>query len=509
MNIHDFEPYIGPDSFVFVSFSPKDADQACRAIQVLESEGIHYWYNREASTAWNGERILQCEAMITILSDAYVHSGPCLDEIAYASDQQKRILCVYAEECALPEIILQFLGKTQSFAVDINDPAFEQKLVQITTSDPGIDKLNNPSAGCANDPDKARPSDHLKKTEGSSAYSSHTPEYTIHLNSWSKNRCIRFYYGDLTETDQAYDIVCCSAFKGDYVPVSHSLIGALWKKKNISVRDLSISPEMDMRNLGGWLSRPVNSQFKRILCIELMDLFDDSAPSNLSLTLKSAFLTLRNLLERASLQGIEIHRIALPILGAGYQDIDLDYIASPLFTQCVNMFQTISSLETIDFYELNYKKLHHLISVCKEITEKSSTIAPSVFISYSSAQTDFAHSIWKEMQANRIETWIAPESIPTGSNYISEIPRAISSIRMLLLLLTEDAQQSKWVQKEVGSAIGSGKLILPIQVYPFALSPELRFMLEGEQIYFLWEDENERRIPAILREVKQKLQEEA
>ena len=391
-------------------------------------------------------------------------------------------------------------------------------LHKIRFVEEGVLILQNPWTGASGNPAFSQLSQLFRKVvsmlsglceeEDQRERSVQNPVDAVFATRYPDYRSVRFFHGDLTDTKRSYDVVCCSAFKGSYAPSKYSLIGALQDKKGISVMELAKSPELDMRDLGGWLSRPVDGTFKRILCVELTDwdqrVSGQSSRSEDVPVLQSAFLTLRNLLERAALQGTEIRRIALPILGAGYQDMDLEYIAPPLYTQCVNLFQTVPALESIDIYELNREKLQRLLAICKELSENQAP-GPSVFISHSSVQADLAHSIWREMQGREIRTWIAPESIPTGSSYLSEIPRAISSIHVMLLLLTEEAQKSRWVLKEVSSAIGSGKLILPMQVYPFSLTPEVRFMLEGEQIHFLWEDDREQQIPAVVREVELKL----
>ena len=322
------------------------------------------------------------------------------------------------------------------------------------------------------------------------------------------NQAIRFYQGDLTDTGQDYDVIVCSTYKGMYDPALFSLIGALEAKKNISVRELSKDPELDMREMGGWLSRPVNEQFRQLLCVELTA-FPSSAEdrqADHTAVLKSAFLTLRNLLERASVQGKVIRRIALPVLGAGYQQIDTEYIAPPLFTQCVNMLKTIPTLETIDFYEIDPSRYRRLVEICNELAASDTEKAPDLFISYSTAQADYAHKVQSGLRENGISAWIAPESIPTGSSYIAEIPRAISSVRAILLLLTMEAQSSRWVQKEVGSAIGAGKLLLPMKLSSFALTPEMSFLLEGEQFCPIWQEDEAEQIPAIIREAQSKLQ---
>lgn len=321
-----------------------------------------------------------------------------------------------------------------------------------------------------------------------------------------QKRTLRIFSGDLTETEEEYDIVACSAFKGDYVPIRSTLIGALQYKWGISVRSLAAFPELDLRAMGCWLSKETGTDLRRIACLELLDyhkrLDSDGADT---IMLKSAFATLRFLLEQASIHGVEIRSIALPVLGAGAQGIDLNYIIAPLVSQCINAFGTIPALERIDFYEFHESRALALTEMVKSVISQNDVALPQVFVSYSSRQADLAHTLSRSINEAGYTTWIAPESIATGANYQEAIPMAINGARLMLLLLTEDAQQSKWVQKEVGSAIGAGKLLLPMQLEPFAINPQFRFLLEGEQIFPAWQIHRQELPSRLTQEVRSKL----
>ena len=47
-----------------------------------------------------------------------------------------------------------------------------------------------------------------------------------------------------------------------------------------------------------------------------------------------------------------------------------------------------------------------------------------------------------------VKCWMAPYSIPTGSSYQTEIPSALSNTPNVLLVLSKEAETSRWVQKE-------------------------------------------------------------
>ena len=321
-----------------------------------------------------------------------------------------------------------------------------------------------------------------------------------------KNQQIRVITGDLTKAPETYDVVVCSAFKGNYEPVTNTLIGALLLNRNISVRELAKKPAIDMRGMGGWISSGLEGTIRRVACIELLGLSESFSPNNEMIAmLKSAFLTLRHLLETAVEQGTEIRKIAMPILGTGKQGIDPEYIAVPLLAQSVKMFKTIDTLDSIDFYSLNPEHAGKLAGMLRSMLSGRPGNGPTVFISYSSKQQERAHVLRDALVREGYAVWIAPEGIPAGSNYLCEIPCAISKAGAVVLMLTEDAMSSPWVQREVSSAIGAGKEMIPAQLKSFELSTEFKFLLDGVQILPVWDYDDEEQNSRILGRIREKL----
>ena len=323
-----------------------------------------------------------------------------------------------------------------------------------------------------------------------------------------KKQQIRVFAGDLTESPVDYDVVVCSAFKDDYMPIEDTLIGSLYHKRGISVEALSEEPAIDMRKDGGWLSSELQGSIRRVACIELLGMNgcyipekeDDIVP-----LLKSAFLALRQLLEKAEEQGISIRRIAMPTLGTGNQGIDMEYMAVPLFSQCMKMFKTIDGLETIDFYSRKPERAEKLAGILKSMVSEKAPDMPTVFISYSSKQMERAHALRDSLVSEGFSVWIAPEGIPAGSNYLNEIPCAISNARAVVLMLTEESMASPWVQREASSAIGAGKEMIPAQLKSFGLNMIFKFLLDGVQILPVWDLDEKEQDAQIVARVREKL----
>lgn len=105
-----------------------------------------------------------------------------------------------------------------------------------------------------------------------------------------------------------------------------------------------------------------------------------------------------------------------------------------------------------------------------------------VFISYSTKNSECANTIRKVLTDKGIQTWMAPGNIPAGSTYAGEITRALKGAAGLVLVLTDDAQNSKWVDKEVERAINYGKPIVPIALGELTLNDNFELYLGNKQI---------------------------
>lgn len=114
-----------------------------------------------------------------------------------------------------------------------------------------------------------------------------------------------------------------------------------------------------------------------------------------------------------------------------------------------------------------------------------------VFVSYKSEEYDQAKAVKEHLEKNGIPCWMAPMSIRGGSSYAQEIPPAIQGCSVFLLILSEKAQNSKWVPREVDQAINSGKTIMPYMVENCPLRHDFSFYLTNVQRYEAFRDPEE------------------
>lgn len=114
-----------------------------------------------------------------------------------------------------------------------------------------------------------------------------------------------------------------------------------------------------------------------------------------------------------------------------------------------------------------------------------------VFISYSTIDAASAETLRNVLEKNGLSCWMAPRDIPGGSNYTKEIPIAIRNCKVFVLILSENAQSSHWVLKELDSAVNCGKVILPFMLEDCALNDEFNFLLTGAQRYSAYQKKAE------------------
>ena len=104
-----------------------------------------------------------------------------------------------------------------------------------------------------------------------------------------------------------------------------------------------------------------------------------------------------------------------------------------------------------------------------------------VLISYSSKEYTTALHIHSTLENNQIKCWMAPESIPPGTDYAGEIQKAIRQCTVFVLVLSEQSQRSKWVTKELDQALSMDKVVIPVHIDNSALSDSYSLRLTNVQ----------------------------
>lgn len=91
-------------------------------------------------------------------------------------------------------------------------------------------------------------------------------------------------------------------------------------------------------------------------------------------------------------------------------------------------------------------------------------MAHDVFISYSSKDKTIADAVCARLEGRGIRCWIAPRDVHPGLPYAEEIIDGIQSCRVMVLVLSANANASPHIPKEIERAVSRGIPVIPLRV---------------------------------------------
>jgi hypothetical protein len=125
----------------------------------------------------------------------------------------------------------------------------------------------------------------------------------------------------------------------------------------------------------------------------------------------------------------------------------------------------------------------------------------SAFVSYASANRESAETIAASLEASGLTCWIAPRNIRPGAEYGEEILRGIDRSKTFILVLSEAANLSAHVRREVERAASKGKAIYPVRIEDVPPSPKLEYFIAMHHWLDAWDgmlDEHGQRLAAAI-----------
>jgi septal ring-binding cell division protein DamX len=110
-------------------------------------------------------------------------------------------------------------------------------------------------------------------------------------------------------------------------------------------------------------------------------------------------------------------------------------------------------------------------------------MAHDVFISYSTEDRQVADKVCAALEAGGIKCWIAPRDVPYGADYEESIVDAITSSRLLVLVLSSHSNASPHVKREIQNACAgeAGKPVIPLRIEEIEYNKALRYYLHSAQ----------------------------
>lgn len=113
-----------------------------------------------------------------------------------------------------------------------------------------------------------------------------------------------------------------------------------------------------------------------------------------------------------------------------------------------------------------------------------------IFLSHSSKDAVIAGQICEQLEKNSIKCFIAPRDIRPGKEYAEEIINGIDNSAALVLLMSQNANNSPHVLREVEHAVSSGTPILVYKMEEVVISKSMEYFLMTHQWVSAkpWED---------------------
>jgi hypothetical protein len=104
-------------------------------------------------------------------------------------------------------------------------------------------------------------------------------------------------------------------------------------------------------------------------------------------------------------------------------------------------------------------------------------MAHDVFVSYSSADKAVADAVCAALEGRGIRCWIAPRDIVPGVDWGASIIDAINGARVMVLVFSANANQSRQISREVERAVAKGVTIVPFRIQDVPMSKTFEYFI--------------------------------
>jgi len=89
---------------------------------------------------------------------------------------------------------------------------------------------------------------------------------------------------------------------------------------------------------------------------------------------------------------------------------------------------------------------------------------PTVFISYSRKDGEFAHRLADDLRTAGYSVWVDISGLRGGQQWVREIDKAVRGCDAFVLIISPDSMASEWVTRETLLADSLGKLVVPVML---------------------------------------------
>lgn len=91
-------------------------------------------------------------------------------------------------------------------------------------------------------------------------------------------------------------------------------------------------------------------------------------------------------------------------------------------------------------------------------------MAHDVFISHAHKDKGIADAICRKLESSRVRCWIAERDISAGEDWTETTRKAIGSSRVMVLVLSENANAAPHIERELAHAFYTKRIIIPLRL---------------------------------------------
>jgi hypothetical protein len=107
-------------------------------------------------------------------------------------------------------------------------------------------------------------------------------------------------------------------------------------------------------------------------------------------------------------------------------------------------------------------------------------MAHEVFVSYSSKDKPVADAVVASLEQKGIRCWFAPRDVTPGTSWGQAIVDAIEASQIMVIILSENSNNSRQVVREVERAVANNVIIIPFRIENIAPTGAMAYFLSSE-----------------------------
>jgi hypothetical protein len=125
----------------------------------------------------------------------------------------------------------------------------------------------------------------------------------------------------------------------------------------------------------------------------------------------------------------------------------------------------------------------------------------AAFISYASESREKADQLCASLEARGLVCWMAPRNVRAGREYADEIILGLEASAAVVLLLSEAANTSVFVLREIERAVAKDINVVPVRIEEVTPSPGLELFISGTHWLDAWKGDWDEHMDRLVRDL--------